>query len=107
MRLIPITVLLLAFTLTMAAFAQDPDPSTYLIQVVPVSVTQRFQMVSLRLDVLLESEGVITAIATREQLDHLRVLGMDPRVLDYGNLQGCYYLLPADDSGAEVARESA
>ena len=105
--LIPITVLMLALALTMAALAQGPDIPTYLIQVVPASVTQRVQIASLRLNVLLEGEGVVTAIATGEQLDHLRALGMDPRVLDYGNLQGCYYLLPADDSGAEVARECA
>ena len=105
--LIPVTMLLLALTLTMATFAQDPECATYLIQLGPVSVTHRFQIASLRLDVLLESEGIVTAIATREQLDHLRVLGLDPKILDFGNLQGCYYLLPVDDSGAEVAREYA
>jgi len=107
LRSMPIAVLILALTLTLVAFAQSPGRSTYLIQVVPASVAQRLQIASLELDVLRESEGVVTAIATEEQLDHLRVLGMDPRVLDYGNLQGCYYLLPADDSGAEVARECA
>jgi len=107
LRLLPITVLLLVLALTMAAFAPGPDTSTYLIQIVPVSVTQRLQIASLELDALHESEGTVTAIATEEQLDYLRVLGMDPMVLDYGDLSGCYYLLPTDDSGAEAARECA
>jgi len=107
LRLILSMVLILVLTFTLLAFAQSSARPTYLIQVVPVSVTQRLQIAFLRLDILLESEGSVTAIATEEQLDHLRVLGLDPKVLDYGNLQGCYYLLPADDSGADAAREYA
>ena len=106
-RLVPVVALLLVLRPTLSILAQRPGTPSYLIQVTPTSMTQRARILSLGLDVLAESEGTITAVATEEQLDRLRDLAADPVVLEDGALSGSYYLLPVDDPGAVVARESA
>lgn len=105
--LAPIVALLLAVALAPGMSAQSPGASSCLVQIAPTSATQWAQVSSLGLDVLCEHEGTVIAIATAEQLDRLRVLAADPILLDDGALPGNYYLLPASDPGAAVARESA
>jgi hypothetical protein len=99
--------LLLSFTSVLGAAGQDPNAALLLIQIGTVPDSRSEEVAALGLNVLADHGGIVTVIATQEQLDLLRLWDVDAAVLDDRASTGRYYLLPADDPAAAVVGERA
>ena len=106
-RALLIVVLFLGTPAAVCISDQGSDSQLLLIQVLSLPDAMMEQVAALGLNVLVCREGVVTAIATPEQLDLLRLWGAKAVVLEDRASSGRYYLLPQDDPGAVVALERA